>query len=328
MRIPHDDVVALMDEASDRLVMPRFGALQAGDIDEKRANDFVTIADREAERFLAPRLEGLLPGSLALGEEAAAVDPALLGRLDSDTPLWIIDPVDGTRSFIDGKPDFGLIVALSRGDEVLAGWILQPTLGRRAAAEHGAGLMRGGPSLTDGSAPRPADALPRAIILGRLPDGGRARDRAPGRFDLRPRPGGGAIACGVAGGQDHPCGAQSEPCDLRSGEEAVIVFVCLGGFGQRQGALARRAWGGDSMRHECDHVDCCQVERLEGALRGHGALQQLCCSQWLQRCEFSRRLWQGLKAQSGRRERCADADDVPGAGAGGARGTRTGMAMR
>ena len=66
MRIPHDDVVGLMDEASDRLVMPRFGALQAGDIDEKRANDFVTIAAREAERFLAPRLEGLLPGSLAL----------------------------------------------------------------------------------------------------------------------------------------------------------------------------------------------------------------------------------------------------------------------
>jgi fructose-1,6-bisphosphatase/inositol monophosphatase family enzyme len=194
MRIPHDDVVALMDEASDRLVMPRFGALQAGDIDEKRANDFVTIADREAERFLAPRLERLLPGSLALGEEAAAVDPALLGRLDSDTPLWIIDPVDGTRSFIHGKPDFGLIVALSRGEEVLAGWILQPTLGRRAAAEHGAGLMRGGPSLSDESAPRAADALPRAIVLGRLPDGGRARDRAPGRFDLRPRPGGGAIA--------------------------------------------------------------------------------------------------------------------------------------
>jgi fructose-1,6-bisphosphatase/inositol monophosphatase family enzyme len=194
MRIPHDDVVALMDEASARLVMPRFGALQAGDIDEKRANDFVTIADREAERFLAPRLEALLPGSLALGEEAAAADPALLARLDGDTPLWIIDPIDGTRSFIAAQPDFGLIVALSRGDEVLAGWILQPTLGRRVAAEHGAGIMRHGPLPSDEVPPRPPGALPRAVVLGRLPDGARARDRAAGRFDLRPRPGGGAIA--------------------------------------------------------------------------------------------------------------------------------------
>ncbi len=194
MRIPHDDVVALMDEASERLVMPRFGALQAGDIDEKRANDFVTIADREAERFLAPRLEGLLPGSLALGEEATAADPTLLARLDGDTPLWIIDPVDGTRSFIEGKPDFGLIVALSRGDEVLGGWILQPTLGRRVAAERGAGVMRSGLPPRDDAASGPAGALPRIIALGRLPDGGRARDRAAGRFDLRPRPGGGAIA--------------------------------------------------------------------------------------------------------------------------------------
>jgi fructose-1,6-bisphosphatase/inositol monophosphatase family enzyme len=194
MRIPHDDVVDLMNEASARFVMPRFGALQAADIDEKRANDFVTIADREAERFLAPHLEGLLPGSLALGEEASAADPSLLARLDADTPLWIIDPVDGTRSFIEGKTDFGLIVALSRGDEVLAGWILQPTLGRRVAAEHGAGLLLHGPTRPEAPVPRPPGALPQTIALGRLPDGGRARDRAPGRFDLHPRPGGGAIA--------------------------------------------------------------------------------------------------------------------------------------
>lgn len=84
MRIPHDDVVALMDEAAERFVMPRFGRLAAGEIDEKRANDFVTVADREAEAFLAPRLAALLPGSWALGEEAAAADPSLLARLDAD----------------------------------------------------------------------------------------------------------------------------------------------------------------------------------------------------------------------------------------------------
>lgn len=192
MRIPHDDVAALMDEAAARFILPRFGRLAAGEIDEKKANDFVTVADREAEIFLAPRLAGLVPGSWVLGEEAAAADPALLARLDGDTPLWIIDPVDGTRSFIDAKPDFGVIVALARGDEVLAGWILQPCTGRRAAAEHGAGVQRAGPVAAPAAA---ADAsLPRAVLLGRLPDGRRARDCAAGRVAPHPWPGGGAIA--------------------------------------------------------------------------------------------------------------------------------------
>lgn len=191
MRIPHDDVVALMDEAAERLVMPRFGRLAAGEIDEKRANDFGTVADREAEAFLAPRLAALLPGSWTLGEEAAAADPSLLARLDADRPLWIVDPIDGTRSFVGGKPDFGLIVALARGDDVLAGWILQPCGARRVAAEHGAGVTRAGPLP---AADQTAAGMPRAVLLGRLPDGRRARERAPGRFAPRPPPGGGAIA--------------------------------------------------------------------------------------------------------------------------------------
>jgi fructose-1,6-bisphosphatase/inositol monophosphatase family enzyme len=191
MRIPHDDVVALMDETAERVVMPRFGRLAAGDVDEKQAGDFVTVADREAEAFLAPRLAALLPGSWTLGEEEAAADPALLARLDGETPLWIIDPIDGTRSFVEAKPDFALIVALARGDEVLAGWILQPCAGRRASAEHGAGALRAGPEPVAAGA---VTAPPRAILSGRLPDGRRARERAAGRFAPRPTPGSGAVA--------------------------------------------------------------------------------------------------------------------------------------
>lgn len=201
MRMPHEDVDALMEEASARIVLPRFGRLASGDIDEKKANDFVTIADREAEEFLAPRLAALLPGARVLGEEAASADPSLMGRVAAEGLLWVIDPIDGTRSFIDRRDDFGIIVALLRDGETIGGWIMQPRGGRRLATERGAGTRLWGHAP---SAPREAGALPLGMFLGRLPDGARARDRAEGRFDVGPRPGGGAIAFleVAAGGAD------------------------------------------------------------------------------------------------------------------------------
>lgn len=191
MRMPHEDVEALMAEASERIVLPRFGRLASGDIDEKKANDFVTIADREAEEFLAPRLAALLTGARVLGEEAASADPSLMARIAAEGLLWVVDPIDGTRSFIDRRDDFGIIVALLRDGETIGGWIMQPRGGRRLAAERGAGAR------LSGYAPRPPRAagdLPLGMFLGRLPDGARARDRAEGRFEVGPRPGGGAIA--------------------------------------------------------------------------------------------------------------------------------------
>lgn len=189
MKIPHDHVEALITEASARFVMPRFGTLLSGEIDEKKANDFVTIADREAEAFLTPRLADLIVGSHVLGEEAAAKDPGLMARLDAETPLWIIDPVDGTRSFIEGKDGFAVIVALTRGDTVLGGWILQPRRARFVAVEHGAGVR------LNGAAPPSAPAgRPRGYFLGRLPDGARSRERASPTYDAYPHPGSGAVA--------------------------------------------------------------------------------------------------------------------------------------
>ncbi|MFZ9414944.1 MAG: inositol monophosphatase family protein [Alphaproteobacteria bacterium] len=152
--MPHEDVDALMEEASARIVLPRFGRLASGDIDEKKANDFVTVADREAEEFLSPRLAALLPGARVLGEEAASADPSLMGRIAMEGLLWVVDPIDGTRSFIDGRDDFGIIVALLRDGETIGGWIMQPRGGRRLAPARGAG-----PPHT-GFAPPPPGDLP------------------------------------------------------------------------------------------------------------------------------------------------------------------------
>src|SRR5437879_2711858 len=104
-------VTGLIEETAALEILPRFRKLAAGDIREKEPGDLVTVADEAAEARLTPLLTALLPGSLVLGEEAAAADPKLLNRLLGDHPVWVIDPVDGTGNFAAGRPAFAVMVA-------------------------------------------------------------------------------------------------------------------------------------------------------------------------------------------------------------------------
>ena len=85
--IDMDRVAAAIAEVAATEVMPRFMKLAAGDIREKGPGDFVTVADEAAEAALTPRLLALLPGAVMLGEEAAAADPGLIGRLSATAPV-------------------------------------------------------------------------------------------------------------------------------------------------------------------------------------------------------------------------------------------------
>lgn len=142
-------------------IVPRFRALSAADVRTKSApDDLVTVADVEAERALSRILPGLLPGSLVVGEEAVAADPSVLGRVHGDEALWIVDPVDGTINFANGRPAFGTIVALATGGRVVMGWILDPLGGRLAVAEAGQGAE------IDGVRVRVAPRAPDARLRG------------------------------------------------------------------------------------------------------------------------------------------------------------------
>ncbi|MEP2828091.1 inositol monophosphatase family protein [Parvibaculum sp.] len=136
-----DDVSTLLKQAAAEIVMPRFRALAAHEIEEKSKGDLVTIADREAELWLSPRLEKLVAGSRVLGEEAAAADPALLEHLEDDLPLWTVDPVDGTGNFAAGRETFGLMVSLVVRGETTHAWIYLPVIDAFAVAERGAGAF-------------------------------------------------------------------------------------------------------------------------------------------------------------------------------------------
>lgn len=137
-----DEVFAVIKQAVDTAILPRFQTLRSGDIVDKGGNELVTIADREAEIILADGLSRLLPEAAIVGEEAASADPALLARLGDDL-CWIIDPVDGTNNFAAGKPPFGVLIALSEKGVTQAGWLYDPLSGRLCHAHLGAGAFVG-----------------------------------------------------------------------------------------------------------------------------------------------------------------------------------------
>ena len=126
-------------------VLPYFRAPDRIDVRQKTGpTDLVTAADLACERALTPTLSALLPGSRVVGEEAAAADPAVLDALNHDAPAWIIDPVDGTMNFANGRPAFAVLVALAAGGETLAGWIYDPIAERMSLAVKGEGCYTNG----------------------------------------------------------------------------------------------------------------------------------------------------------------------------------------
>lgn len=129
----------LLRQAGREIIMPRFRRLGDDDVREKSRADLVTIADEEAEAFLTPRLEALLPGSRTVGEEAVGRNPALLEQLRQPGLRWLIDPISGTSNFVAGWPFFASMVALILDGDTIASWILDVPGGTLAAALKGEG---------------------------------------------------------------------------------------------------------------------------------------------------------------------------------------------
>ena len=138
-------VPELLRETAERVILPRYQTLAAHEIRAKTAaDDLVTVADEEAEALLADGLLKLLPGSLVVGEEAVAAEPAAIHRLGGAEPVWVIDPLDGTANFAAGNPTFAVMVALVQGNETIAGFVYDPLGQRMAEARPGGGAFING----------------------------------------------------------------------------------------------------------------------------------------------------------------------------------------
>jgi myo-inositol-1(or 4)-monophosphatase len=88
----------------------------------KTDNTFVTRADREIEAFLSQRVQSAYPDHALIGEEGASS-----GDLDAEY-LWAIDPIDGTRAFVQGLPCWGVSVGVLRRGLPYFGLFYMPLL--------------------------------------------------------------------------------------------------------------------------------------------------------------------------------------------------------
>ncbi|MBF0664101.1 MAG: 3'(2'),5'-bisphosphate nucleotidase CysQ [Brevundimonas sp.] len=114
---------ALADIAEDaaRVILPYW---RNGVAAETKADDSpVTRADREAEALILERLEALYPGVQAVAEEASAADGLPAQAADW---FWLIDPLDGTRGFVEGRESYTVNIALVHQGAVVAGVVTAP----------------------------------------------------------------------------------------------------------------------------------------------------------------------------------------------------------
>ena len=105
------------------------------DVAVERKHDYspVTVADREAEQRAVAVLRAAFPDHGILGEE--------FGEQSGSGARWIIDPIDGTKSFIRGIPFFATLVALEEEGEITTGAVYAPALDDLLYAQRGQGAF-------------------------------------------------------------------------------------------------------------------------------------------------------------------------------------------
>lgn len=106
-------------------------------VETKADGSPVTIADRAAEQGAREWIEARYPSHGILGEELGVVRPDARRR-------WVLDPIDGTKSFVRGVPLWGTLVAVTEGDEVLAGAAFFPAIDEVICAAPGLGAWWNG----------------------------------------------------------------------------------------------------------------------------------------------------------------------------------------
>lgn len=154
-----DDLLRLADALADEsgaIIQRHFRTGIA--VEDKADLSPVTAADREAEAAMRQLIEQRYPAHGIIGEEYGTKRP------EADY-VWVLDPIDGTKSFITGKPLFGTLIGLMHEGRALLGVINHPALGERWLG------ARGRPALFNGKPvrARTCAALAKAALYATSP---------------------------------------------------------------------------------------------------------------------------------------------------------------
>lgn len=121
----------------------RLGRRTVSKIWYKEGGSPVTASDIAADDLLRSRLQEILPQAGWLSEETADNPERLSKHL-----VWIVDPIDGTRAFLSGHPDWCVAIALLEDGEPVIGNVYAPALHMHYRAVHGQGATRNGNRIT------------------------------------------------------------------------------------------------------------------------------------------------------------------------------------
>lgn len=137
--------------------------------ESKADNSPVTVADRAAERVLREHIGRAFPGHAILGEEEGETAPT-----GSSEYRWILDPIDGTKTFLAGVPLWGVLVGAEVRGEMKVGVVYLPALDEMVAAADGLGCTWNGRACRVS----PVDRLENALLLTTSVTSCRARSDA------------------------------------------------------------------------------------------------------------------------------------------------------
>jgi len=149
---PFRDFILELARASGDFIRPLFGRHDLA-VELKSDRTPVTQADRGAEELLRRMIAARFPDHGIIGEESG-----------SDRPgaefVWVLDPVDGTKSFVTGVPLWGTLIALLHQGQPVLGCIHQPVLGQLMVGDNRVTTLNGAPVRC-----RPTTQLAAATLL-------------------------------------------------------------------------------------------------------------------------------------------------------------------
>ena len=178
MAVSDNSMDTLLDQAADvadrmadsaRSICAKYFR-QPFEVEHKADLSPVTVADREVESALRALLRERFPNHAILGEEFGRSAGLAPGEAEY---TWVIDPIDGTQSFVCGLPLFGCLIALLHGQQPVLGMIEMPALAERWRGR------RGRPSTLNGKAARSSGcaSLEQARVFTTSPEMFNAGDR-------------------------------------------------------------------------------------------------------------------------------------------------------
>ena len=228
MRSANLNVMIKTARRAARSLVKDFREVENLQVSVKGAGDFVSRADREAERIIKEDLRTARPTYGWLGEETGE------DKGEDPTRRWVVDPLDGTTNFLHGQPHWCISIALEHKGEAVAGVIFDPARDEMFVAEKGGGAWMNDQRLRVSARKR----LGEAVLATGVPVGARSGLLGPGLRDIaRVGPQAGGVRCLGAAALDLAWLAAGrvdaywerglQPWDVAAG---IIILREAGGF--------------------------------------------------------------------------------------------------